>query len=153
VVIPSAGADRPVFVEIEHLAATNGQNGLGKDQRGVVARSPPCTMHHRAASANLKGRMRRSPSLGMNGERASKAPGSGPDEGSPSVDPRMINHSSQTLRNQSEVLPDGSPRRELARRTVKKTRNSCLGLFRMRSIDQYFSTVGACTYGRVPLGH
>jgi hypothetical protein len=65
---------------------------------------------------------------------------------------RMINHISQMLRNQSEVLPDGSPRGEVARPTVKKTSNSCLGLFRLGSIDRYFGTVGACTDGRVPRG-
>jgi hypothetical protein len=39
--------------------------------------------------------------------------GVAPDEGSSSVDRRMINHISQMLRNQSEVLPDVSPRGEL----------------------------------------
>jgi hypothetical protein len=89
----------------------------------------------------------------MNGERASKAPVVAPDKESSSVDPRMINHIWRMLRNQSEVLPDGSPSAEPARLTVKTTSNSCLGLFRMDSSDQYFGTVGACTDGRVPLGH
>jgi hypothetical protein len=63
---------------------------------------------------------------------------------------RMINHISQMLGNQSEVLPRRLTT-QLALLVVKKTRNSCLGLFRMGSIDQYFSTVEPAGL-RLPVG-